>query len=392
MTETVDTHTAAAHEQEVLFEVHGLKKHFQTATGPIERLFNASDTVRAVDGVDLTIWEGETVAVVGESGCGKSTLAKTLLKLYEPTSGSIIYRGTELTDLSQSEMRPFRREMQMIFQDPFGSLNPSKTIGQIITDPMNVHNIGAGSAERQVRARKLLKQVGLQAEYFGRTPEQLSGGQQQRVGIARALSVEPEFLVADEPTSALDVSIQAKVLKRLDALTDEHGAAMLFIAHDLSTVRHIADRVAVMYLGQIVEFADVNDLFTSPKHPYTKALISAVPRINPEDRVERIRLYGQVPSPMDPPKGCRFHTRCQELIPPTDWNGTQEQFRMWFTFQQKILSDVVDIEAVRMELDGRSGTVTRDGLVDTVLERFFPGNPNVLPPRFVTLFCRQPNQ
>ena len=379
MTETIGSRTAPADDQTSLVEVRNLKKHFQTTSGPLGRLFDGSDVVRAVDGVDLTITEGETVAVVGESGCGKSTLAKTLLKLHQPTHGSITYRGTDLTDLSHSEMRPFRREMQIIFQDPLGSLNPSKTVGQIVATPMDVHGIGADSTIRQERAKELLKRVGLSVERFDRTPEQLSGGQQQRVGIARALSVEPDFLVADEPTSALDVSVQAKVLKRLDTLTNEHGAAMLFIAHDLSTVRHIADRVAVMYLGRIVECAAVDELFDSPQHPYTKALLSAVPRIDPDDRAERIRLHGQVPSPMNPPAGCRFHTRCQELIPPTEWKGTQEQFRMVFTFQQKVLSGIIDVEAVRTELQEDSKEVHPSALVDTVVNRLFPGNLADLP-------------
>lgn len=374
MTETVGSRTAPADEQTSLVEVCDLEKHFQTSSGPLGRLFDTPDVVRAVDGVDLTISEGETVAVVGESGCGKSTLAKTLLKLHQPTSGSITYRGTDLTDLSQSEMRPFRREMQMIFQDPLGSLNPSKTVGQIVTAPMDIHDIGADSTARQERARELLERVGLSTEHFDRTPEQLSGGQQQRVGIARALSVEPDFLVADEPTSALDVSVQAKVLDRLDTLTNEHGAAMLFIAHDLSTVRHIADRVAVMYLGRIVECADVDELFDSPQHPYTKALLSAVPRIDPDDRAERIRLHGQVPSPINPPAGCRFHTRCQELIPPGEWKGTQEQFRMAFTFRQKVLSDVINVEAVRTELREDSEEVPQKALIDAVIDRLFPGD------------------
>jgi len=379
MTETIGSRTAPADEQTSLVEVRDLKKHFQMSSGLLGRLFDAPDVVRAVDGVDLLIREGETVAVVGESGCGKSTLAKTVLKLHQPTSGSITYRGTDLTNLSQSEMRPFRREMQMIFQDPLGSLNPSKTVGQIVTTPMDVHDIGADSAVRQERARELLKRVGLSAEHFDRTPEQLSGGQQQRVGIARALSVEPDFLIADEPTSALDVSVQAKVLKRLNTLTNEHGAAMLFIAHDLSTVRHIADRVAVMYLGQIVECAAVDDLFGSPQHPYTKALLSAVPRIDPNDRAERIRLHGQVPSPMNPPAGCRFHTRCQELIPSEEWKGTQEQFRMVFTFRQKVLSDVIDVDSLRTELQEDSEEIPQSTLIQAVVDRLFPGCSANLP-------------
>ena len=379
MTETTGSRTAPADDQTSLVEVRDLEKHFQTSSGPLGRLFDAPEVVRAVDGVTLTIREGETLAVVGESGCGKSTLAKTMLKLHAPTAGSIIYRGTDLTELSQSEMRPFRREMQMIFQDPLGSLNPSKTVGQLVTTPMDVHDIGADSRARQERARALLERVGLSADHFDRTPEQLSGGQQQRVGIARALSVEPDFLVADEPTSALDVSVQAKVLMRLDALTREQGAAMLFITHDLSTVRHIADRIAVMYLGQIVECDTVDEVFSSPQHPYTKALISAVPRIAPDDRGERIRLHGQVPSPMNPPNGCRFHTRCQEIIPPDEWRGTQVQFRMVFLFKQKVLSDEINLDIMRAQLAEGTEAVTQHVLIDAVVDRLFPGYPADLP-------------
>ncbi|MEY7848862.1 ABC transporter ATP-binding protein [Natrarchaeobius sp. A-rgal3] len=362
-----------------IIEIRGLKKHFQSSTGLVDQLFGESTVVRAVDGVDLTIRNGETIAVVGESGCGKSTLAKTLLKLHEPTAGSITYRGTDLADLSQSEMRPFRREMQMILQDPLGSLNPSKTVGEIVTAPLEVHGIGSDSTDRRTRAVELLERVGLGADHFNRSPRQLSGGQQQRVGIARALAVEPEFLVADEPTSALDVSVQAKVLNLLDELTDEHGSAMLFIAHDLSTVRHIADRVAVMYLGEIVECAPVDELFDAPKHPYTKALLSAVPRINPTDRTERIRLDGTVPSPMDPPNGCRFHTRCHELVPPPEWTGTQEQFRRVFTFRTSVLSERIDVESLRTRASQHGEDVSTEETARLLLEEVYPGDPHDLP-------------
>ncbi|MFB9808403.1 ABC transporter ATP-binding protein [Haladaptatus pallidirubidus] len=287
---------------EPLLTVRGLKKYFDQSNGVLDRLVGDTGHVRAVDGVDLTVHEGETLAIVGESGCGKSTLGRTVLNLHDATAGSVTYHGEDITELSAGEMRPHRRNLQMIFQDPLASLNPRQTVGEILTAPMEVHGIGADGEERLERAKELLERVGLKPAHIERYPNQFSGGQQQRVGIARALSLEPELIIADEPVSALDVSVQAQILNLLDELQDEFGLSLVFIAHNLSVVRHVADRVAVMYLGQIVETAPVAELYDNPQHPYTKSLLSAVPRIDPGDRDERIILEGTVPSPLNPPR------------------------------------------------------------------------------------------
>jgi len=265
--------------------------------------------VHAVDGVDLDIHHRETLGLVGESGCGKSTLARTILRLYEPTAGSIKFAGRELTTLSQMEMRQMRREMQMIFQDPFASLNPRRTVEQIVGLPLLIQGVPRADIRRRVA--ELLEKVGLSPSHIDRYPHQFSGGQRQRIGIARALAVNPRFVVADEPVSALDVSIQAQILRLLQDLQAEMGLAYLFISHDLAVISYVSDRIAVMYLGRIVELAPAETLFAEPLHPYTRALISAVPRVGSRGQVrERILLSGSPPTPIDPPKGCRFYSRC----------------------------------------------------------------------------------
>jgi oligopeptide transport system ATP-binding protein len=295
---------------EPLLEVTDLVKHFPIKSGIVVEREVAR--VRAVDGVSLTLHEGETLGLVGESGCGKSTLCRAILQLTAPTSGSVRFEGQELVGRSRRELRPLRRQMQMIFQDPFASLNPRKRIGQIVGDPMELHGLASGAdLKRQVQG--LLDRVGLQAEHYNRYPHEFSGGQRQRIGIARALALRPKLVVADEPVSALDVSVQAQIINLLEELQDEFKLSYLFVAHDLSVVRHVSDRVAVMYLGKIVENSSADTLYRKPIHPYSNALLSAVPIPDPKLNAarERVVLEGDVPSPINPPGGCRFHTRCR---------------------------------------------------------------------------------
>jgi oligopeptide transport system ATP-binding protein len=296
-------------DSEVLLHVDKLVKYFPITRGiVIQRQVGA---VHAVDGISFDIIKGETLGLVGESGCGKSTAGRTILQLYKPTSGSVFFEGRDLTKLRREELRKTRRRMQMIFQDPYASLNPRMTVGEIISEPLYVHGISSGK-ESADRVGKLLKLVGLNPAFSDRYPHEFSGGQRQRVGVARALSLEPSLIICDEPISALDVSIQAQVVNLLEDLQNRMGLTYLFIAHDLSMVRHISTRVAVMYLGVIVELTNRQELYSHPLHPYTQALLSAVPVPDPviEQKRKRIILQGDVPSPVNPPSGCRFRTRC----------------------------------------------------------------------------------
>jgi len=292
-----------------LLEVTDLVKHFPIKSGVF--IDREVARVRAVDGVSFTLHEGETLGLVGESGCGKSSVCRAIVQLVTPTSGSVRFAGQEMVGRSPRELRPLRREIQMIFQDPFASLNPRKRVGQIIGDPLELHGVARG-AELKRRVQELLERVGLQAEHYNRYPHEFSGGQRQRIGIARAIGLRPKLIIADEPVSALDVSVQAQIINLLDELQREFSMAYLFVAHDLGVVRHVSDRVAVMYLGKIVEQADADSVYRQPRHPYTNALLSAVPIPDPRRNAarQRITLSGDVPSPIDPPSGCRFHTRC----------------------------------------------------------------------------------
>jgi oligopeptide transport system ATP-binding protein len=296
-------------EGDPLLEVTDLVKHFPIKSGMV--VDREVARVRAVDGVSFTLREGETLGLVGESGCGKSTLCRAILQLTAPTSGSVRFAGEELVGRSRRDLRAMRRQMQMIFQDPFASLNPRKRVGQIVGDPLALHGIARG-ADLKRRVQDLLDRVGLNAEHYNRYPHEFSGGQRQRIGIARALALRPKLIVADEPVSALDVSVQAQIINLLEDVQDEFGLSYLFVAHDLGVVRHVSDRIAVMYLGKIVENSGADELYDKPIHPYTNALLSAVPIPDPRrnSACERLVLEGDVPSPIDPPSGCRFHTRC----------------------------------------------------------------------------------
>lgn len=295
-----------ADRAQILYSVKNVKKYYPVKGGVLRRVKNH---VKAVDGISVDIYKGETLGVVGESGSGKSTLGRTILGLEQLTDGNLVYNGTNISHFSKRELKPFKREMQMIFQDPYASLNPKQTVGEALEEVFIIHTNLPGSKRRE-KVMQLLKEVGLNEEHFDRYPHEFSGGQRQRIGIARAIAINPSFIVCDEPVSALDVSVQAQVIKLLKDLQSTHDLTYLFVSHDLGVVRHLCNRVLVMYLGQMVELAPVHTLYENPVHPYTEALLSAIPRPVVGKKRERIRLQGDLPSPVNPPTGCPFHTRC----------------------------------------------------------------------------------
>lgn len=297
--------------KEKLLELKNVKKYFPVKAGVFRRTV---DYVKAVDDVSFHIYKGETLGLVGESGCGKSTTGRTILQLLEATEGEIHFEGKNLLELNKKDLREIRKDMQIIFQDPYASLNPRMTVADIVGEPLDIHNLADNKKERQERVLEILDTVGMGEEHMRRYPHEFSGGQRQRIGVARALAVDPKLIIADEPVSALDVSIQAQVINMMQDLQDDFDLTYLFIAHDLSVVKHISDRIAVMYLGKLVEMAEKNELFQNTMHPYTQALLSAIPIADPTYKKERIVLEGDVPSPVDPPSGCRFHPRCPKAM------------------------------------------------------------------------------
>jgi peptide/nickel transport system ATP-binding protein len=337
-----------AGDEEPLLEVRGLKKHFPVNTGFISSLtvdrsggfpLTFDDTsVHAVDGVNFELYPGETFGVVGESGCGKSTLARTIVGLERPTAGEIVFRGEDVSDFDSGSLKSFRKNAQIVFQDPQSSLNPRRKIGSIIADPLEA--AGWDKERRRERVFELLEDVGLERDFYNRYPHEFSGGQRQRINLARALSINPDLVIADEPVSGLDMSVQAQILTLMDDLQDEYGLTYLFITHDLSVIRQVADRIAVMYVGDFVEKAPTSRLFSAPHHPYTRALLDAVPNPDPDARELTAKLHGDVPSPSDPPSGCKFHTRCPKVIPPEEFS--REDYVDYVTFKTHLDQRSVD--------------------------------------------------
>jgi len=360
-----DVATAGEADEDVMVAVRDLKTYYG-GDGPL-----SGRPVRAVDGVTFDIKRGETLGLVGESGCGKTTLGRTLIQLEDATAGTIRFDGTDITTLRGHELKQWRRNAQMVFQDPDSSLNDRMTVGEIVREPLDVHEWGT-PRERRQRVRDLLDTVGLRREHYYRYPHQFSGGQRQRVGIARTLALEPEFIVLDEPVSALDVSVQAEVINLLEELQDEFGLTYLFIAHDLSVVRHICDRVAVMYLGNIMELGPTEELFTDPANPYTHSLLSAIPEPDPTSKKERITLHGTPPNPRYPPDGCPFSTRCPVRIRPPEYDDLSEETWNALTTLEEVLRERKRADrSIRDRVRGLLGLETRYGTIEEIYEELF---------------------
>jgi len=362
---------------EPLVRVRGLEKHYPITEGVLRREVGR---VRAVDGISFDLRRGETLGIVGESGCGKSTAATTLLRLEEPTGGSVLFDGEEVTAFDDGELTRFRRRAQLVFQDPASSFDPRMTVGESVGEPLVVHGMRDRDRRRAI-VEDLVERVGLSAADCDRYPHEFSGGQKQRLGIARALVVNPDLIVADEPTSALDVSVQAEILRLIERVQDEFGVAIVFISHDMGVVREVCDRVAVMYLGEFVETAPTEDLFESPQHPYTRALLSSIPEPDPRRRGGGVELRGDVPSPSAPPSGCRFHTRCPDVIQPSGLDLPQPAWRAVVSFRHRLATRGLDLAAARefaaAERGVDPGAVDDDAVAAAVRDEF--GIPPTLP-------------